>query len=159
PISKIWDQMNLAYRYGANRIWIVNVGDLKPMEFPIDFFLNYAWDPSRWPAERLAEFTQLWGEREFGRDHAGEIAELITGYTRFNGRRKPELLEPGTYSLASYREAETVQADYQRLAEHAERLYEAMPAEKKDAFFELVLYPIKACSIVNEMYIAAGKNR
>ena len=47
PIAKIWEQMNLAYRYGANRIWIVNVGDIKPMEFPIQFFMDYAWNPER----------------------------------------------------------------------------------------------------------------
>ena len=67
PITKVWEQMNLAYQYGANRIWIVNVGDLKPMEFPIEFFLDLAWDPQRWPKESIAEFTRLWAEREFGR--------------------------------------------------------------------------------------------
>ena len=49
PIARVWEQMHLAYEYGANRIWIVNVGDLKPMEFPISFFLDYAWNPTRWP--------------------------------------------------------------------------------------------------------------
>ena len=159
PITKVWEQMDLAYRYGADRVWIVNVGDLKPMEFPIEFFLTFAWDPKAWPAERLADFTRLWAEREFGSEHAAEIAALMAGYTKYNGRRKPELLEPATYSLANYREAESVQADYQHLAADAERLYEAMPPEKKDAFFELVLYPVKACAVVNEMYVAAGKNR
>jgi len=66
PIAKVWEQMNLAYRYGADRIWIVNVGDLKPMEFPIDFFfLNMAWNPEEWPKEKISEFTRLWAERQF----------------------------------------------------------------------------------------------
>jgi hypothetical protein len=66
PISKVWEQMNLALEYDARRIWIVNVGDLKPMEFPIEFFLSYAWNPKRWPQTKISEFTQLWAEREFG---------------------------------------------------------------------------------------------
>jgi hypothetical protein len=62
PITKIWEQLNLAHQYGANRIWIVNVGDLKPMEFPIEFFLNFAWQPERWPADRLTDYSRLWAE-------------------------------------------------------------------------------------------------
>lgn len=63
PIPKIWEQMHLAWRYGADRIWIVNVGDLKPLEFPMEFFLRLAWNPERWsfastracgPSESLA---------------------------------------------------------------------------------------------------------
>jgi hypothetical protein len=159
PITKIWEQMNLAYRYGANRIWIVNVGDIKPMEFPTEFFLTFAWDPNRWPPDRLADYTRLWAEREFGPEHAGEIADIIAAYTKYNGRRKPELLEPTTYSLANYQEAENIQADYQKLRQRAERFYEGMPTEKKDAFFQLVLHPVKAVAVLNELYVTVGKNR
>jgi len=158
PITKIWEQMSLAHRYGGDRVWIVNVGDIKPMEFPIEFFLNFAWSPERWPAERLAEYTRLWAEREFGSQDAEAIAEIIAAYTKYNGRRKPELLEPTTYSLVNYREAETVAADYRNLEQQAERLYRAMPAEKRDAFFQLVLYPVKACALLNDLYVTVGKN-
>ena len=65
-IIKVQEQMNLAYNYGATKIWIVNVGDLKPMEFPIEFFMTFAWDPQRWPKEKISEFTRLWAQREFG---------------------------------------------------------------------------------------------
>ncbi len=159
PITKIWEQMNLAYRHGATRIWIVNVGDIKPMEFPTEFFLNFAWDPGRWSAESLTEYTRLWAEREFGPEHAGETAEIIAGYTKYNGRRKPELLEPSTYGLVNYREAETVVSDWQHLAQRAEQIYNAMPTERKDAFFQLVVYPVKACAVLNELYFTVGKNR
>src|SRR6516225_7778116 len=104
PIPKVWEQMNLALHYGANRIWIVNVGDLKPMEFPIEFFLSLAWNPSRWPKEKISEFTEMWCAREFGPKHAAEIAGILSKYAKYNSRRKPELLEPGTYSLVNYRE-------------------------------------------------------
>ncbi|MCG3119827.1 MAG: hypothetical protein ALAOOOJD_02360 [bacterium] len=158
-ISRVWEQMHLAYRYGANRIWIVNVGDIKPMEFPTEFFLDYAWNPERWPAERLPEYTALWAEQQFGAEHAKDIADILTQYTKFNSRRKPELLAPDTYSLVNYREAETIVAEYNELAVRAQRISEALPVEYKDAFYQLVLHPVQACANLNELYVTVGKNR
>jgi hypothetical protein len=151
--------MHLAYRYGATRIWIVNVGDIKPMEFPIQFFLDYAWDPERYPADRLEDYTRAWAEREFGPEHASDIAGIVTRYTMYNGRRKPEMLDPRTYSLVDYREAGTVVEDYRQLATRAEELYAAMPADARDAFYQLVLYPVRACAVVNDLYVTVGLNR
>jgi len=159
PITKIWEQMNLAYAYGATRIWIVNVGDLKPMEFPIEFFLNQAWNPERFDADNLDDYSRAWAAREFGAPDASEIAEIIAKYTKYNHRRKPELLEPSVYSLNNYREAETVVAEYNLLAEKAERLYQRLSPAYRDAFYQLVLYPVKACANLNELYYTVGKNR
>ncbi|HET9982036.1 MAG TPA: glycosyl hydrolase 115 family protein [Longimicrobiales bacterium] len=159
PIARVWEQMNLAYRYGADRIWIVNVGDLKPMELPISFFLDFAWAPDRWPAERLPEYTRRWAAQQFGAAHAAEIAELLTAYTKLNGRRKPELLAPETYSLTSYDEAETVVAEWKTLEAKAERLSRALPAADRDAFYELVQHPIEAGANLNELYVTVALNR
>jgi len=158
-IAKIWEQMNLAYNYGATRIWIVNVGDLKPMEFPIDFFMNFAWDPQKWPKEQMAEYGKLWAQREFGPKYAGDIADIMSKYTKYNARRKPELLEPNTFSLVNYNEADRVVADWNAITAKAEQIYEKLPANAKDAFFQLVLYPTKASAIVTELYVTVGKNR
>jgi len=157
-IAKIWEQMNLAYEYEANKIWVVNVGDLKPMEYPIEYFLRMAWNPEQWPKERITEYSKLWAAREFGPEHANEIAELITGYTRHNLRRKPELQDAKTYSQLNYNEANRVTESITNLRARAEKLYTVMPAEYKDAFFQLVLHPVKASSIVTEMYDMVGKN-
>jgi hypothetical protein len=159
PITKVWEQMNLSYEYGADRIWIVNVGDLKPMEFPIEFFLTMARDPHRWPKERISEFTRRWAEREFGTEYAPAIAGVISKYTKLNGRRKPELLEPTTFSLVDYQEADRVLAEWQSITSEAERIYGSLPENMRDAFYELVLYPTKASALVTELYITAGKNR
>ena len=159
PIAKVWEQMHLAYAYGVDRIWIVNVGDIKPMEFPTQFFLDYAWNPGKWPAERLPEYTRLWSAQQFGPDYAAEIADILTRYTMYNGRRKPELLSPETYSLVNYLEAETVVSDYNRLAEKAERIGKQLPQAYQDAYFQLVLHPVIACANLNELYVSAGKNR
>jgi hypothetical protein len=159
PIPKIGEQMHLAWRYGATRVWIVNVGDIKPMELPISFFLEYAWDPEAWPLERLHDYGRVWAERLFGPERAPEIADLLAGYTRGNGRRKPEMLEPDTYSLVNYGEAERVLRDEEGQRLRAEKLYEVLPPELRAAFFQLVLHPVKASAVLRELYATVGRNR
>jgi len=158
PIAKVWDQMSLADQYGADRIWIVNVGHFKGYEFPLEYFMSLARNPRRWTNDNLNEFTRLWAEREFGPEHAGDIADIIAKYTKYNGRRKPELLAPDTYSLVNYQEAETVVADFNAITTRAEAIYHQLPADRRAAFYQLVLFPTKASALVNELYLAAGKN-
>ena len=158
PISKIYDQMSLAKQYGADRVWIVNVGHFKGYELPLQFFMSLAWNSDRWKNDGLDEFTRLWGEEQFGPEHASDIADILNQYTKFNGRRKPELLEPGTYSLVNYQEAETVVADFKAITAKAETIYKQLHKNQRDAFDELVLFPTKASALVNELYLAAGKN-
>ncbi|QJR15250.1 glycosyl hydrolase 115 family protein [Usitatibacter palustris] len=159
PLPKIWEQMHLAWKYEANRLWIVNVGDLKPMEVPIEFFLTYAWNPSRWPADRLQEYLRLWAQREFGTAVAHDVADIVAKYAKYNGRRKPEALEPSTYSLLHYGEAERIVAEYNAIAERAEKIHALLPATHRDAFFQLVLYPARAGATVTELYVTAAMNR
>jgi hypothetical protein len=159
PLPRVWEQMHLAYSHGADRLWIVNVGDIKPMETPIEFFLDYAWSPETWPAERLPEYLQHWAAEQFGEQHAATIADILAKYAKYNGRRKPEMLAPDTYSLVNYREAERVVAEYNKLAADAEQIGEALPPEYNDAYFQLVLFPVQACANLNELYVAAGMNK
>ena len=158
PFWKISEQMNLAAQYGATRIWIVNVGDLKPLELPIEFFLRMAWNPAAYTGDQVADYTRRWAERDFGPEHAGEIADIVTLYTKYNGWRKPELIKPETFSLLHYNEADRVESAWRDVAERAEKLYAVLPPEQRDAFFQLVLHPAKASSIVATMNIAAGRN-
>jgi hypothetical protein len=158
-IPKVWEQMNLANEYGANRLWIVNVGDLKPMEIPTEFFIAYGWNPKAWPAERLPAYLREWAAREFGKEHADEIAAIVERYTRYNGRRHPEQLDPDTYSLTNYNEAERAVADYNGLADEARRIKQTLPKNMHDAFFQLVEYPVRASANAVDMYVSAGLNR
>ena len=158
PIPKIWDQLSLAKQHGADRIWIVNVGHFKGYELPMEYFMSLAWNTDRWGNTNFEEFTRLWAAREFGPAHAADIADIIAKYTKYNGRRKPELLAPDTYSLVNYQEAANVVADFNTIAARAEEIYRQLPADKRDAFYELVLFPTKACALLNEFYLAAGKN-
>jgi hypothetical protein len=157
PVAKVWEQMHLAWQYGATKQWVVNVGDLKPMEIPIDFFLNYAWNPGRWPTPD--GFLRAWAARDFGAAQAEALADIVQRTTRANHRRKPELLAPETYSLVNEREAERVVAEYQQLAREAKALRAKLPQGAQDAFFQLVEHPIEAGRIVTELHVTAALNR
>src|SRR4030095_4167088 len=84
---------------GVDKIWIVNVGDLKPMEFPISFFLDYAWDVKKWNEGNLRDYYTQWARQQFGAEHAKEIGEMLRKYSQYASRRKPELLDDKTYSI------------------------------------------------------------
>lgn len=158
PIPRIWEQMNLAYEYGARQLWIVNVGDIKPMEFPISFFLDYAWAPEKWPAERIHEYTVLWAEHQFGKEYASDIANILEEYAKINSLRKPELLYSDTYSLINFNEFENIVVRYNNLAEQAKRISSQLSSEKQDAYYQLVLFPVLACSNLNDLYCTVGQN-
>ncbi len=158
PFPKIGEQMNLAYAYGANRIWIVNVGDLKPLELPVEFFLRLAWNPAALTKDKIADYTRRWAERDFGPEHAAEIADLVSRYAKYNGWRKPEAVKPETFSQLNYSEAERVEAAWRDVVERAERLYAALPSDQRDAFYQLVLHPARASALVTALNIAAGRN-
>jgi hypothetical protein len=150
--------MNLAYQYGADRIWIVNVGDLKPMELPISFFLDYAWNPEKLGASKLNDYTVKWAKEQFGEKNAIQISEILDLYTKYNSRRKPELLSSNTYSLIDYREFENVVNDFNKLVKSAEMIYKGIDENQKDAFYQLIFHPVAASANLNEMYYFQALN-
>jgi GH35 family endo-1,4-beta-xylanase len=158
-IQRIWEQMNLTWQYGVDKIWVVNVGDLKPMEYPISFFLDMAWNPARFNPDNLLQHTEEWCAQQFGEKYAKESARLINLYTKYNRRVTPELLNEKTYSLENYNEFERVTQEYKDLLIDASRIYNLLPHNYKDAFDELVLFPVNACSNLYEMYFAVAKNQ
>ncbi len=159
PLPKVWEQMNLAWHYGATNLWIVNVGDIKPEEVPLEFFLSMAWNPNAWTKDNLDDYLHRWADREFGPTHAADIADIVAKYAKYNGRRKPELLEPGTFNLENYDEANRVLAEWQDITQRAEKIYAQLSNEARDAFYQLVLYPTRASAVVNELYISVARNR
>jgi hypothetical protein len=159
PIPRVWEQMHLAWQYKAREIWIVNVGDIKPMEFPISFFLDYAWNPEKIGADDLQKYTEQWAAAQFGEKHAVAIADIIAKYGKYNGRRKPELLDANTYSISNYDEAGRVTNAYNDLWSKAEKINNELPAEYRDAYFQLVLHPVKACANLQRLYSAVAWNR
>ena len=158
-IARVWEQMHLAYEYGVDKIWIVNVGDIKPMEFPISFFLDYAWNTKAWNEDNLRDYYTKWAEEQFGSSYAEDIGEVIRKYSQFNARRKPELLSSDTYSLTNYDEARRVVDEYNDLLFTAEKVDAELPAEYKDSYFQLVLHPVMASANLNQLYLSVALNR
>lgn len=159
PIPRVWEQMNLTYQYGVRKIWVVNVGDLKPMEYPISFFLDMAWNPDRFNANNLSQHTEQWATQQFGNTHAKKIAHLINMYSKYNRRVTPEILNDTIYSLENYNEWLRVKDEYQALSLEALKLFYLMPSEYRDSYDQLVLFPIQACANLYEMYYAVAMNR
>ncbi|MAO66608.1 MAG: glycosyl hydrolase [Balneola sp.] len=158
-ISRTWEQMNLVWEHKMDRMWLVNVGDLKPMEFPISFFLDHAWDPEEMTIDKMESYPAEWASYQFGEEYGEQVGNMLSEYTKYNARRKHELLSPETYSLFNFNEAERVVKDYNDLAKRADALYEKLPQEYKDAFYQLVLFPVKASANLNELYVTTAKNR
>lgn len=157
-IPRVREQLHLAWEYNVRQIWIVNVGDIKPMELPISFFLDYAWDPEKTGPADIRNYTAQWAAAQFGKKHAGGIAELLSGYAKFNSRRKPEMLSDNTYSF-NYFEWERVTKDYTALAEKAEKIGQELPQQYRDAYFQLVLHPVKASANLHAMYYNVALNK
>lgn len=157
-VSRVWEQMNLTYQHGVDRIWVVNVGDLKPMEYPISFFLDMAWDPKQFSPNNLLAHTEEWCIQQFGAKYGKEAARLIDMYTKYNHRVTPELLDHKTYSLANYDEFKTVMQSYRNLLLDAMRLYNQLPTRYKDTFDQLVLFPINGMSNLYDLYYAKAQN-
>lgn len=158
-IERTWEQMHLAYEYGADRVWIVNVGDLKPMEFPISFFLDYAWDPEAIDASNLPDYYIAFAKENFGSNHTPAIAEMLKKYTKYNARRKPEMIDSTTYSVTHYNEADRVVTEYNELAQEAVQIGQELPKKYFDAYYQLVQFPIEASANLNALHVAAAKNQ
>jgi hypothetical protein len=151
--------MHLAHARGADRIWIVNVGDLKPLEIPINHFLDIAYDAKRWDIDSTGEWVRTWAEREFGgSEHAEHIASIVSRYGRYAARRKYELLSAGTYSLINYNEAETVLAQWAALEDDARAVYDALSEDIAPAFWQMVVHPVRAGRLVHKIWAAGGRN-
>lgn len=158
PLPRIWEQMHLAWVYDARQMWIVNVGDIKPMELPISFFLDYAWNPEDHKDPDLQPYTENWYTQQFGNTYAKRIAAIMSRHYKFMGRRKPELLDAGTY-FHHYREWEQAAWEYQALQQEAEQIAVMLPGNVQDAYFQLVFHPVKAAATLYNLYYAVSRNQ
>ena len=151
-VPKLREQLNLAYKSGIDRIWIINVGDLKPKEMPIDFIMHYAWNPDAIQPGDEQAWLEGFTRSIFGEAFAKETADIIAKYSKYNLWRKPEVQVPG---LFNYEEMLHLNNLWQSLVVRCEALKEQIPAEAQDAFYQLVYYPAVASAGVAMMYNAA----
>ena len=157
-IPRVWEQMNLTYSHGVDKLWIVNVGDLKPMEYPVQFWFDMAWNPDAFNVNNLSVHSVEFCKSVFGEQYAEETARLLRTYAKLNHRVTPEQLNAQTYSM-NYKEWERVVGEYQQLVLDVKALEKQMPQDKQDALFQLLGYPIKACSNLYDMYYAVAMNQ
>lgn len=157
PIPRVWEQLNLTYSHGVNKIWIVNVGDLKPMEYPITFFLDMAWNPERFNASNLTNHSIDFCKSIFGKKYAEEAARILRTYAKYNRWVTPESLNAKTFTH-NYNEWRQVRDQYKQLATDALNLAFTMPSKYKAAYDQLIAYPVLACSNLYEMYYAHSMN-
>jgi len=159
PITKIWEQMNMSYQHEADRVWIVNVGDIKPLEFPLEFFMRLAWDVNKFNKDNLLEYAVSWATEQFGSTYAADIADIIMKYSKFNGRIKPEKILQATYHVTNYNEGERVLDEWKSIADKCEKIYGQIPSEYRDAYYQLVYYPtIQSKGVMAMQYYAAMSN-
>lgn len=159
PLPRIWEQMQLCWDHQIDRLWIVNVGDIKPMELPTSFFLDLAWDPTVMTIADMENYTREWAKQQFGTEHSDKIAQLLTGYTRIFGMRKPELVDPNTYSLTHYRDFERITREFNALASLSGDVSRQLDHRYADAYYQLVQYPVEAGSNLYNLYYATARNR
>ena len=157
PVQNPWEQLTLAYENGIDRLWILNVGDLKPMEYPISQFMDMAWNPHKYDVNNITRHTRDWCAQQFGESQADEAARILNLICKYNGRCTPEMLDKNTYSLENGEWQEVVN-QYLQLEADALRQYNCLPASYHDAYRQIILFPIEMMSNLQQMYFAQAQN-
>lgn len=157
-IPRVWQQMRMASDYGADRLWIVNVGDLKPMEYATSFFLAMAWNPARMDLAAMQAYPAQWATQQFGAGQGAAIGGLIGRYGLLASRRKPELIDATSYGWADGEWARVL-GEWNALDAEARRVGAGLPAAQRDAYYGLVLHRVEAMTNLHRLYHAVAANR
>ncbi|PCG90667.1 Hypothetical protein PENO1_098070 [Penicillium occitanis (nom. inval.)] len=157
--GKIYEQLRSAYDGGASQLWMINVGDIKPLEVPLTFAMSLAWNIDSYNHTTIPDFLQDFSQHAFGAERAPEIGKLLLDHDRLIALRRHEHIDSTTFSLLNYREAELIMEQYHNLERRATTLNEAIPQSSKAAFFQLVLYPIKSSRIFLDLHTTLSKNQ
>lgn len=156
------EEMMKAYDYQARTVWIVNVGDLKPAEINTDFFLELAWDPEKFRHFNQLDYLQKWAARTFGPAQGPAIGRVLDDYYRLNSVVRPEHLQAARtgFSLVSYGDEAQRRLDaFARLVQQTNAIYAQLGPRLKDAFYELVVYPVRSASLLNTKLLQAERSR
>ena len=155
PIQNMWEQLQLAYNGGIQKLWILNVGDLKPMEYPIQLFMDMAWNPNKYKVDNLLCHTYDFCAESFGEDQACEASQILNLVSKYNGRITSEMLDASIYTTDEFAQ---VVGEYQALEARALRQFITLKPEARDAYRQIILFPVQAMGAVYEMYYAQAMN-
>ena len=156
--QQMFEQLSLAYDFGIQRMWILNVGDLKPMEYPIQLFMDMAWNPKEYTQQTVIDHTRRFFGSVFTDCVADEAASIYNRNCQYMARVTPEMLDARTYNVETG-EWRQVADDYARLERRAVRLYDEIPAEARDFYRQLILFPVQAMANLYDMYYAQAMNQ
>jgi hypothetical protein len=156
--QQMFEQLSLAYDYGIQRMWILNVGDLKPMEYPIQLFMDMAWNPKEYSQQTITDHTRRFFSAVCGDAIATEAASIYNTNCQYMARVTPEMLDAQTYNIATG-EWRRVADDYARLERRALRLFSDIPEAARDAYRQAILFPVQAMANLYDMYYAQAMNK
>ena len=156
--QQMFEQLSLAYDFGIQRMWILNVGDLKPMEYPIQLFMDMAWNPKDYTVQTVTDHTRHFFQSVLSGSLAEEAADIYNRNCQYMARVTPEMLDARTYNITTG-EWRQVADDYQRLELRALRLYDQIPVEARDFYRQLILFPVQAMANLYDMYYAQAMNQ
>ena len=165
--SLIYQQMKQAYDQGIQKMWILNVGDIKPAEYQIELFMDMAWNLDKVSSEGVTAHLKHWLERELGTSCAKAILPVMQEHYRLAHIRKPEFMgntreeeKNPVYRVVkdlpwSEREINERLNAYSELSETVEKTASKVPADRQSAYFELVKYPVQAATQMNRKLLYA----
>lgn len=162
PLGMTQSEMIKAWDFNANKIWIVNVGDIKPYEMGIDFFMRLARNPEAFRHFDQRIYLTQWAAYTFGSDYADAIADVLENYLSLNIKKRPEqldLIDSGFSLVAKGDEAQQRLDAFAALTESADAIYKQLPDSYKPAFYEMVLYAVRASSLINQKVLLAERSR
>lgn len=165
--SLIYQQMKQAYDEGIQKMWILNVGDIKPAEYQIELFMDMAWNLNAVASEGVTNHLKHWLAREFGASCAKDVLPVMQEHYRLAYIRKPEFMgntreeeKDPTYRIVkdlpwSENMINERLQSYNELSETVERAATKVPANRQSAYFELVKYPVQAAAQMNRKLLYA----
>ena len=171
----MYEELRKAYDATADRIWLLNAGDIKSCEPAVDLFLAMAYDIDRFNYANTADYQAGMLARIFGEEYYDRFRDITATFYDLAFQRKPELMGWGyqwatdkhgrerttdtDFSCANYGELDRRIADYNRIGQDVERIYNELTEAEKPAFYQLLYYPVRASEQLNKMILKGQRNR
>lgn len=164
PVTKIWEQMSMAYEYGIQDVWIVNAGDVKFQEYPLNFFMDMAYDFETWGKKEAAyHYVRKWTREQFGtyttKEEQDKIAWILEEYIRLNHLRRPESCNDKVYHPAHFEEGRKMLLRCKKLEQENEAMLALLKERgREEAYFSMIYYAAAASANLLKMHLYAGMN-
>ncbi len=175
PPALMYEELRKAYDTSADRLWLLNVGDIKSCEFPFSLFMDMAYDIDQFNYDMISQYHATWLSKIFGKQHYDQLLDITLAYYHLAFSRKPESMGWGyewntnkngrerttdtDFSFSNYQEAESRLKEYDRIGTAVKSLMDRLNDSQKPSFYQLLYYPVKGAELMNKMHLTAQKNR